>query len=148
MFKSQSGDIYLIRNIPELNATKMSYWQHAAIAHNGYIIEGQAEPGQVIMVTEEAFRNRNPEHIVLRPIDSAIGKAAGLAAMNYLGTKYNAKTFNCVTLVRKSYSDAGKSFLWLMPDGISKCSFFTVVEKYSDYKNWKQPADWYEGRII
>lgn len=147
MFNSLPGDIYLTRNTPELNKT-LGYWQHAAIVANGLIIEGQAGPGQVILVREDYFRKRNPEHIVLRSTNQEIAQRAAIAAFNYIGVKYDVKFFNCVTLVRRCFSDAGKGFLWLMPDGIERCKFFERVEYFSDYINWEQPLDWYAGRIL
>lgn len=144
---SEPGDIYLTRNIPSLNKT-LGYWQHSAISNGRAVIEGQAEPGCVILVMEVPFRRRNPEHLLLRPKDKTIGKEVAELAQTYIGVKYDAKTFNCVTLVRSVYKEIlGWDPRWISPNQIARSILFEEVEHLKDYEHWIQPADWYEGRI-
>lgn len=141
------GDIFLTRNTPEFNATP-GYWQHAAITTGKVVIEGQQEPGKVIMVTLKGFLGRNPEHIVLRPKDPLAGIKAAEYAGDFVGTPYDKKNFNCVTLVRTVYAKAlGHDLPWLMPDNIYISLYFDRIDYYSNYKDWKKPEDWYEGRL-
>lgn len=141
------GDVFLTRNTPEFNATP-GYWQHAAITTGKVVIEGQAEPGKVIIVTLEGFLGRNPERIVLRPKDAEIGRKAAEYAGDYVGVPYNRHSFNCVTLIRTVYGKAlGYDPYWLMPDGLYRSLLFDRIDYYEDYKNWKKPEDWYAGRL-
>lgn len=143
------GDVFLTRNIPELNQSP-GYWQHAAICNTSgkLVIEGQAEPGKVIIVTLAGFLSRNPERIHLRPKDAELGKKAAEFAEDYVGYTYNRITFNCVTLIRTVYGKAlGYDPYWLMPDGLYRSSLFDRIDYYENYKNWKKPEDWYEGRL-
>lgn len=143
---SKPGDVYLTRNTPEFNKTA-GYWQHAAISVGWAVIEAQQEPGQVIMVLEAKFRERNPERVLLRP--SKGGDQAAVLAFEYLGVPYDVKHFNCVTLVRLIYNRAlNENFLWRSPGGIYRSPLFKMVEHYEDYKHWKKPDDWYDGRLV
>lgn len=146
---SQKGDIFLTRNTDELNQTKKSYWQHAAMSNGFAIMEGQAEPKQVIMVKEDSFLRRNPERVLLRPKDPEIGRLASLAMEKYIGSKYNVLLRNCVTYVKWAYMEAlGYNPYWFTPDDIYRSKLFTEVEHFKNYENYVQPADWYEGRIV
>lgn len=144
---SLPGDLYLTRNIPELNLTR-GYWQHVALTSGRLVIEGQAEPGQVIMVFEESFLRRNPERLHLRPKDSAIGLKALGAMEGFVGEPYHRFLANCTTYVKRAYAAAlGYKPKWVWPDDIAKSQLFLVLEHYQDYENWSQPEDWYEGRV-
>lgn len=142
------GDVFLTRNTPELNLTP-GYWQHAAITTGKVIIEGQAEPGKVIMVTLKGFLGRNPERIHLRPKDAELGKKAAEFAEDYIGSAYHRRSFNCVTLIRVVYGKAlGFEPYWFMPDSLYRSLLFNRIDYYENYKGWVQPEDWYEGRLV
>lgn len=142
------GDVFLTRNIPEFNDSP-GYWQHAAISNGWAIVEGQMEPGLVIMVTEKGFLGRNPERLHLRPKDEEVGKLAAKYLDDYVGAKYDRRFFNCITLIRKVYGKAlGYDPHWIMPDGLYRSTLFTHLEHYKNYENWVKPEDWYSGRIV
>ncbi len=141
------GDVFLTRNTPEFNKTP-GYWQHAAITTGKIIIEGQEEPGKVIMVTLEGFLKRNPERILLRPINKDIGLKAVEYAEDYVGVPYNRRSFNCVTLIRTVYAKAlGYDYYWLTPDSLYRSLLFNRFDYYEN-KNWVKPEDWYAGRLV
>lgn len=146
---SQKGDIYLTRNTDELNQTKKSYWQHAGMSNGWAVMEGQAEPKQVIMVREGGFLKRNPERVLLRPKDPELGIRASLAMEQFIGSKYNVLLRNCVTYVKWAYMEAlGYNPYWFTPDDIYRSKLFTEVEHFKNYEGWVKPDDWYEGRVV
>lgn len=118
---SKRGDIYLTRNIDSINALKDKYWQHAAMSNGWAVIEGQQEPGKVIMVRESDFRKRNPERLLLRPKDPKVAEETLSIMEEYIGSPYHLYTFNCVTPIRWAYWRAtGINTRWFYPDDILK----------------------------
>lgn len=144
---SLPGDVYLTRNVPELNQTP-GYWQHVAISNGWAVIEAQA-PG-VIMVREEAFRRRNPERLLLRPrLPEQVCSDVATAAETYIGWAYHARRLNCVTLARLAFAMASdRSFTWRSPSALARDRLLREVEHYENYEDWTQPSDWYEGRLM
>lgn len=146
---SQRGDIYLTRNIDSINSLKNKYWQHAAMSNGWAVIEGQQEPGKVIMVRESDFRKRNPERLLLRLKDAKVAEKMLSIMEEYIGSTYNLYSFNCVTPIRWAYwRVTGINPVWFYPDDIAKSNLFTKIEHFKNYEDWKQPEDWYEGRIV
>lgn len=148
---SKPGDIYLTRNTPEYNQT-YGYWQHAAISNGWAVLEGQAEPGVVIMVKEDCFRKRNPERVLMRlsDYDESIGNQIARRAEAFVGTPYDIHFFNCVTMVDRAYQAViGRHslFAWFSPDSIWYSNLLKRVEYFKDYEHWTKPDDWYEGRL-
>ncbi len=147
---SEPGDVYLTRNIPEYNESP-GYWQHVVICNGMAVIEAQAEPGCVIMVDEECFRRRNPEWLHLRNcnVTPVLGSHLAILAQGRIGTPYDKRKANCVTLVREVYNEAfGLRYTWLAPSGIARDTRFKSIEHHKDYEHWVKPADWYEGRSL
>lgn len=142
---SKAGDIYLTRNIPELNKFP-GYWQHMAFSCGWAVVEAQQEPGCVIFVEEGAFRRRNPERLQLRHkrMTPEIAHRACQIAESKIGSPYAG----CVPLVRGVLNEAlGTNYYWMFPDRYARCRDFVTVEHFKDYEHWVQPSDWYEGRI-
>lgn len=149
------GAIYLTRNTDEVGNDSPGFWNHSAIVYKDTIIEAQAIPKCVIQVTEDSFRDRYPEWILLNPLNEVAGEVAAWEATKLIGEPYKRfasfffkrdRGYNCVSLCRKVYMIAlGFDPMWVQPDHI--ISFlFTQIERKVNY-NWMEPEDWFNGRI-
>lgn len=146
---SRPGDIYLTRNTREINKS-FGYWQHCAVSCGWAVVEGQEEPGAVIMVEEEPFRRRNPERLLLRLKDDSRAYQVASLAQYRLRDEYDRRLWNCVDVVRTVFQEAleRELRLWQTPTAIGRSNLLREIEHFKDYEHWKQPADWYEGRVV
>lgn len=128
-----AGDIFLTRNLKEEDNSTPGYWNHCAIyTGDNQVVEAQAGPNSVIVVSLDEFWNRYPQILVLRITnEDAMASKMVDEAKTLIGVEYrkvaswfnwlrgSQKGENCVSVVRKCYKAA---FLvdpgWRFPDDV------------------------------
>ena len=156
------GDIYLTRNTEEVGNDTRGFWNHAAIVSRRLtVIEAQMEPNAVIEVDMKSFRDRYPEWIRLNTGNKKVQEMMAIYADRLVGNPYrrlmsvwrrtnlsSARGENCVSVVRKCFKYAtGRDPMWMLPDDIAKSRYLVKRYHKKDYRNWRKPRSWFQGRI-
>lgn len=145
------GSIFITRNTNEVGNDNPGYWNHCAILSSRMtIVEAQEEPGKVIEVKLDNFRDRYPHYeayhsvyspLMVKRVDTLIG--TGYNRLNWYG-------LNCVGVISTCFKYASKKKVnWRIPDDVQQYfrKYALLIDRKEDYENWIKPRTWFEGRI-